>query len=140
MALPLGTGRLGAPLRVVLIDPYVGSREGLRASLESAGCRVHVAGDALHALALLRTGGFDMGVIDLDLLPARGVVGSAWELARLFRVYNPAAPIVLLTAELDHDLEAEAGTVNPALLLAKPIDPARLRAVVRQLRTAPAAG
>ena len=123
---------------VVLIDPYAGSREGLRASLEAEGCLVEAAADALHAMELVRAGGFDMGVMDLDLSPARGIVRSAWELARLFRVYNPSAPVVLFVAELGRDIEAEAAAMEPALVLEKPIDPARLRALVRQLRTEPA--
>ena len=123
---------------VLLIDPYAGSREGLRASLEAEGCFVEAAPDALHAMELLRAGGFDLGVMDLDLSPARGIVRSAWELARLFRVFNPAAPVVLFVAELGRTIIAEASAMEPALVLEKPIDPARLRAVVRQLRTEPA--
>ena len=65
---------------------------------------------------------------------------SAWELARLFRVFNPSAPLVLFVAELGRDLVTEAASLHPALLLEKPINPARLRAVVRQLRTTTAAG
>jgi hypothetical protein len=48
--------------------------------------------------------------------------------------------LVLLAAELRRDLEAEAACVRPALVLEKPINPARLRAVVRQLRTESARG
>jgi CheY-like chemotaxis protein len=140
MEMPLELERQGARLRAVLIDPYAGSREGLRASLDAEGCLVEAAADALHAMALVRAGGFDLGVIDLDLSPARGIVRSAWELARLFRVFNPSAPLVLFVAELGRDLEAEAASLYPALLLEKPINPARLRAVVRQLRTEPARG
>ena len=80
-----------------------------------------------------------MGVIDLDLSPARGIVRTAWELARLFRVFNPSAPLVLFVAELGRDVVTEAASLR-ALVLEKPINPARLRAVVRQLRTATAAG
>jgi hypothetical protein len=47
---------------------------------------------------------------------------------------------VLLAAELRQDLEAEAAGVCPALVLEKPINPAHLRAVVRQLRTESARG
>jgi hypothetical protein len=73
--------------------------------------------------------------IDLGLLPTRGIARSAWELARLFRVFNPDAPLVLMAAELRRDLDAEAACVRPVLVLEKPINPARLRAVVRRLRT-----
>jgi CheY-like chemotaxis protein len=124
-----------ARLRALLLDPYAGSREGLRASLEAEDCLVEAAADALHAVALMRAGGFDLAVIDLGLLPARGIAQSAWGLARLFRVFNPSAPLVLLAAELRRDHEAEAACVFPALVLEKPINPAHVRAVVRKLRT-----
>ena len=121
-------------LHAFLLDSYAGSREGLRASLEAEGCLVEAAADAPHGVALMRGGGFDLAVIDLGLVPTRGIARSAWGLARLFRFFNPSAPLVLLAAELRRDLEAEAACVCPALVLEKPIDPARLRAVVRQLR------
>jgi len=140
MEMPLGLRRPEVRLRAVLIDPYVGSREGLRASLEAEGCLVEAAADAMHAVALVRAGDFDLGVIDLDLSPARGLVRSAWELARVFRIFNPAAPVVLFVAEVGRALEAEAVSMDPALLLEKPINPARLRAVVRQLRAETARG
>jgi CheY-like chemotaxis protein len=129
-----------ARLHALLIDPYAGSREGLRASLEAEGCLVEATADAPHALALMRKGGFDLAVIDLGLPPARGIARSAWELARLFRVFNPSAPLVLLAAELGRDPDAEASCVCPTLVLEKPINPAQVRAVVRQLRTEIAKG
>jgi CheY-like chemotaxis protein len=134
MEMPLELGRQEARLRAVLIDPYAGSREGLRVSLEAEGCLVEAAADALHAVALVRAGDFDLGVIDLDLSPGRGLVRSAWELARVFRIFNPSAPVVLFVAEVGPDLAAEAVSMDPALLLEKPINPGQLRAVVRQLR------
>jgi DNA-binding NtrC family response regulator len=140
MAPSLNLDEQDSRLRAVLIDPYAGSREGLRASLEAEGCLVEVAADAQHAMALVRMGGFDVGVIDLDLSPAHGIVRSAWALARLFRAFNPLSPVVLFVAEVGRDLVAEAASMHPALLLEKPINPARLRAVVRQLRTTTAAG
>jgi len=136
----LDVERQEARFHALLVDPYAGSREGLRASLEAEGCLVEAAADVPHGVALMRTGSFDLAVIDLGLLPARGIVRSAWELARLFRVFNASAPLVLLAAELRRDLEAEADCVCPALVLEKPINPARLRAVVRQLRTESARG
>jgi CheY-like chemotaxis protein len=139
MALPLEVRREGVRLRAALVDPYAGSREGLRVSLIVEGCEVVTAADVIQATAIVRAGGFDLGVIDLDLPTARGTVRNAWELARLFRVFNPVAPLVLFVAELGRDLEAEAAALHPALLLEKPTNPARLRAVVRQLRTATAA-
>ena len=136
----LEVDRRGTRLHALLIDPYASSREGLRASLEAEGCLVEATADAPHALALMRAGGFDLAVIDLGLSPARGIARSAWQLARFFRVFNPGASLVLLAAELRRDLDAEAACVCPALVLEKPINPARLRALVRQLRTETARG
>ena len=130
----------GARLQILLLDPYAGSRDGLRASLEAEGCRVESAADAPHGVALIRAGGFDLAVIDLGLVPTPGIARSAWGLARLFRGFNPSAPLVLLAAEPRPDLEDEVGCVSPALVLEKPINPARLRAIVRQLRTESARG
>jgi CheY-like chemotaxis protein len=139
MALPLEVSRERVRLRAALVDPYAGSREGLRVSLIVEGCEVVTAADVRQATALVRSGGFDLGVIDLDLTTAGGTMRNALELARFFRDSNPTAPLVLLVAEAGRDLEAEAGALHPALLLEKPINPARLRAVVRQLRKATAA-
>ena len=139
MALPLEVSRERVRLRAALVDPYAGSREGLRVSLIVEGCEVATAADVRQATVLVRSGGFDLGVIDLDLATAGGTMRNAWELARFFRDSNPTAPLVLLVAEAGRDLEAEAGSLHPALLLEKPINPARLRAVVRQLRRATAA-
>jgi hypothetical protein len=88
----------------------------------------------------MRAGGFDLAVIDLGLSPARWIARSAWEPARLFRVCNPSAPLVVLAAELRRDLEAEAACVCPVLVLEKPINMAHLRAVARQLPTESARG
>jgi CheY-like chemotaxis protein len=132
MASVVEVERQGSRLRALLIDPYVGSREGLRASLEADGCLVETAATAPHAIVLLRSGGFDLGVIDLGLQPTRGIAGSAWELARIFRAFNESAPLVLLAAELRGDFESDTTRVSPAVLLEKPIDPAQLRRIVRQ--------
>jgi two-component system KDP operon response regulator KdpE len=140
MAGSLEVDRRGARLRALLIDSYPGSREGLRASLEAEGCLVEATADAAHVLALMRAGGFDLAVIDLGLSPARGIARSAWELARLFRVFNAGAPLVLLAAEDSRDVEAEAARLGPVLILEKPINPARVRGVVRELRTQIAQG
>ena len=139
MALPLEVSKERVRLRAALVDPYAGSREGLRVSLIVEGCEVVTAADVRQATALVRSGGFDLGVIDLDLVTAGRTMRNAWELARCFRDFNPTAPLVLFVAEAGRDLEAETAALHPALLLEKPINPARLRAVVRQLRKATAA-
>ena len=78
MALPLEVRREGVRLRAALVDPYAGSREGLRVCLIVEGCDVVTAADVIQATTIVRAGGFDLGVIDLDLATARGTVRSAW--------------------------------------------------------------
>jgi CheY-like chemotaxis protein len=129
------TVRPGGQFRALVIDPYAGSREGLRASLEAEGCLVETAATALHAIALMRVGGFDLGVIDLGLRPAQGIARTACELARIFRAFNASAPLVLLTAEGRRDFDTDMAWIRPAVLLEKPIDPADVRRMVRQHAT-----
>jgi len=81
MALPLEVSRERVRLRAALVDPYAGSREGLRVSLIVEGCEVVTAADVRQATALVRSGGFDLGVIDLDLTTAGGTMRNALELA-----------------------------------------------------------
>src|SRR5262249_61375087 len=133
MALPLEVSKERVRLRAALVDPYAGSREGLRVSLIVEGCEVVTAADVRQATALVRSGGFDLGVIDLDLVTAGGTMRNAWELARCFRDFNPTAPLVLFVAEAGRGLEDESAPLRPPPLLQKPNNPARLLASARPL-------
>jgi CheY-like chemotaxis protein len=126
--------------RLLLVDPYGHSREGLGIALRGGGLGVETAEGASEALAKMQDGEFDLAIVDLDLPPAHGVAEDAWDLVRLLRAASPALPLILIAAECRADTQAEALRHGAAHLLEKPINPRELRRIIRGLRpeTAPA--
>lgn len=126
--------------RLLLVDPYGGSREGLGAALRGGSLIVETAEGIPEAVGKLHDGEFDIAVIDLDLPPAHGVAESGWDLVRIVREVHPALQLILIAAECRPDTQAEALRRGAARLLEKPINPRELRSIVQALRpeTAPA--
>jgi CheY-like chemotaxis protein len=126
--------------RLLLVDPYGTSREGLGAALRGGGISVETAEGSSEAIRRIHDGGFDLAIIDLDLPPAHGVAEDGWELVSLLRAVDPNLPLILIAAECRPDTQAEALRHGAAHLLEKPINPRELRSIVRGLRpeTAPA--
>lgn len=120
--------------RLLLVDPYGGSREGLGAALRGGGFTVEAAEGSSEALAKLYNGAFDLAIIDLDLPPAHGVAEDGWELVGLLRAADPALQLILIAAECRPETQAKARRFGVARLLEKPINPLELRNTVRALR------
>lgn len=127
-------------VRLLLVDPYGGSREGLGAALRGGGLSVETVEGASEAIAKVRAGEVDLAIVDLDLPAAHGVAEDGWDLVRILRAANPALPLILIAAECQPDTQAEARRCGAARLLEKPINPRELRSIIRALRpeTAPA--
>ena len=123
------------PAKVLIVDAYGHSREGLKASLRGGGCVVETAAGSWEAISKMREGRFGAAIIDLELPPAHGVAMSGWDLARVFRAFQPVAAIILVTAEWRPEFREEARRLQRAQLLEKPINPAELRAIVRTLHS-----
>jgi len=125
--------------RLLLVDPYGHSREGLGAALRGGGLQVGTAEGASQAMAAMRSGEVDLAIVDLDLPPAHGVAEDGWDLVHLLRAASPTLPLILIAAECRPHTQAEALRLG-ARLLEKPINPRELRTLVRALRpeTAPA--
>ena len=126
--------------RLLLVDPYGGSREGLGAALRGGSLSVETAEGIAEAVAKMRVGEFDLAVIDLDLPPAHGLGENGWDLVRIVREVSRALPLILIAAECRPDTQAEAVRHGAAHLLEKPINPRELRNIIQALRpeTAPA--
>lgn len=126
--------------RLLLVDPYGTSREGLGAALRDGGFTVEAADGSSEAVRMIHEGTFDLAIIDLDLPPAHGVAEDGWELVSLLRAADPTLALILIAAECQPDTQAEALRFGAAHLLEKPINPRELRTIVRTLRpeTAPA--
>jgi two-component system OmpR family response regulator len=121
------------PTRVLVVDAYGHSREGLAASLRASGYRVDAAAGSWEAIQKAKDDRFGLAIIDLDLPPAHGVVVSGWDLARIIRAFHPDVAIILVTAEWCPELVAQAGALPCTHLVEKPIHPGRLRALLRAL-------
>ncbi|MGH7350032.1 MAG: response regulator [Candidatus Rokuibacteriota bacterium] len=127
--------------RLLLVDPYGHSREGLGAALRAGGFRVETAESSAEAVQKIHGGEFDLAIIDLDLPPAHGVAEGGWDLVRILRALDPPPRLILIAAECHADTQTEALRYGAARLLEKPINPRELlRSIVRALRpeTAPA--
>lgn len=126
--------------RLLLVDPYSHSREGLGAALRAGGFRVETAEGSSEAVQKIHGGEFDLAIIDLDLPPVHGIAEGGWDLVRILRVLNPTTLLILIAAESDSDTQAQARRYRASRLLEKPINPRELRSIVRALRpeTAPA--
>jgi putative two-component system response regulator len=120
--------------RLLLVDPYGTSREGLGAALRAGGFTVETAEGSSEAIQRLHGGGFDLAIIDLDLPPAHGIAEDGWDLVRILRAADPVLPLILIAAECHPDTRAGALRFGAAHLLEKPINPRELRTIVRALR------
>jgi CheY-like chemotaxis protein len=120
--------------RLLLVDPYGTSREGLGAALRGSGFMVETAEGSSEAIRKVADGGFEVAIIDLDLPPAHGIAEDGWELVRILRAAAPALLMILIAAECQPDTQAEAVRHGAAHLLEKPISPRELRSIVRNLR------
>ena len=117
--------------RILLVDDYRRSLEGLRDAFVTVGWLVATAGDSWQAVRKIRDGGFDVAVIDLDLPPVHGVTVSGWDLVRICRVFNPEVPIVVVSADGSPEAGMLAERLRVAKLLVKPIDVAELKVAIR---------
>ncbi len=125
--------------RILIVDAYGHSREGLSASLRRGGWKVESAAGSWEAIEKAKDSSFGLAIIDLDLPPAHGVAVSGWDLARIFRALQPEAAIILVTAEWRPELKSEVERDHRWRLVEKPINPAELRALVRALESERAA-
>lgn len=123
-------GALAKSPYVVCIDDESQVREGMLVLLQSWGCEVVTASDADEALSLT-TGrdGPDLLLIDLHLGDDRP--DGLAEIAKLRAAWGPHLPCVLITANRDPQLLAQARGMGLDVLH-KPVKPAKLRALIAQ--------
>lgn len=109
-------------------DPRV--RLGLQTLLTGWGCEVMLAASAEE---VLRAAAQDRGAPDLLLLDHRLPDGSGPEIVpELFRRWGAQVPVIMLSAERDPALREKA-QANGWGFLAKPVNPAKLRAAVTHM-------
>jgi signal transduction histidine kinase/ActR/RegA family two-component response regulator len=111
-----------AGLRVLVVDDEAPIREGMRALLESWGCRVSLAGDQDAAMAQLDGSRFDLIVADYRLRAER----TGIEVIREARARQPGLPALLVSGDTAPDRLREA-YAHGLTLLHKPVAEADLR-------------
>ena len=130
------------PISLLVVDDDRNHRETLRTLLEEWGYRTTGAGDGESAVTLCRERPFDLILMDVRMGGMSGI-----EATREIRAYNPAIPILIMTAYSDVENAVEALKAGAYDYLTKPLafdalklaleralDHATLRDEVRALR------
>ncbi|WP_422002396.1 ATP-binding protein [Reyranella sp.] len=125
---PVPPGSLGA--RVLLVDDNAVNRKVLARQLELAGAAADTAAGGEEALALWRTGAYDLVLADLQMPGMDG-----FELARRIRAAEAATgrarvPILAVTASAHEDEEQRSRAAGMDGFVTKPIGIDQLRAVL----------
>lgn len=117
------------PLRILLVDDHVDTREAMQKLLVRKGYHVEVAGDVSSGFEMARTRAFDLLISDIGLPDGSGV-----ELMQKIRKISPLPGIALSGFGMQHDIERskEAGFLEH---LTKPINFNHLQAVISKCRS-----
>ncbi|MBI3016059.1 MAG: response regulator [Candidatus Tectomicrobia bacterium] len=119
--------------RILIVDAYLHSLEGLRWSLMHGEWKVETATDTWQAIKKVKESPFEVAIIDLGLPPVHGLTMSGWDLVRIFRAFHPGISIIVVSADGGPEVKAQAELLKVSEFLEKPIDLARLKAVVSRL-------
>ncbi|MFQ5804676.1 MAG: response regulator [Candidatus Methylomirabilales bacterium] len=128
-----GESAVAVEKKILVVDDDRHCRDGLRDSLLGAGYSVETAADSREAIEKVKARLFKVAIIDLDLPPVLGIAMNGWELVRIFRDFNPAIAVIVVGAEEDKQVKAQAAQLKVSEFLEKPISPARLKTIVSTL-------
>src|SRR3989454_11883478 len=121
------------PTRILIVDPYGHSRDGLSLALLGRLCHVETAATSWEAIKKIKERPFDIAVVDAELPSTHGLAMTGWDVARILRAFNPALAIVVVTAEKGPDAQRQADRLGISRLLEKPISPRELRTILQTL-------
>ncbi len=113
--------------RVLVIDDDEAHREGMALLLEDEGYRVDQAGGAETAMRLIRQYVYDLVITDYKMQKIDGM-----ELLKIINDYDPLLKVIMVTGygSIEHAVQAlHLGALD---YMPKPIDPVKLKEVVRR--------
>ncbi|MFZ5774371.1 MAG: sigma-54-dependent transcriptional regulator [Thermodesulfobacteriota bacterium] len=110
------------PVTILVVDDDLAHRTMLRAMLRQWGWKVEEAGDGLAAVEAVQTKPFDAILMDVRMARLDGI-----EALKQIHAYNPAIPVVIMTAYSSVDDAVEAIKIGAHDYLTKPLDFDRLR-------------
>ena len=111
---------------VLVVDDDPTVCDVIRRTLERAGYRVTTAASGREALQDLQRSVHDLVLLDLKMPEMDGPS----TLRELRKTYGPL-PVIIVTGYPESDLMAQALHYSPLMLLAKPLEPARILEAVR---------
>src|SRR5690606_5479546 len=112
--------------QVLIVDDEADIRELLHITLDQLGLRVREADSVASARALLARQGFDLCLTDMRLPDGDGL-----ELVEHIQRHCPGMPVAMITAHGNTDLAVEALKKGAFDFVSKPVELARLRAMVQ---------
>jgi CheY-like chemotaxis protein len=120
-------------MRVLVVDDERHSREGLRDSLGLEGHVVETVADGWQAVERIKGGRFEAAIVNVDLEAAPGRTLTGWDFARILRAYSERLILIVMTVETPRCQARPAWQAGAFEVLEKPISPARLKALLRDL-------
>jgi response regulator RpfG family c-di-GMP phosphodiesterase len=115
------------PIRVLVVDDEVSIREVLAEGLESFGCTVVQAGNAAEGFEIVRRGGIDLVLSDIEMPGESGLA-----LLRRIKDKDPDVDVIMVTGVVDFD--TAVGTIRQGAsdYVSKPFNLAEVRVVVER--------
>lgn len=115
-------------MRILVVEDNNDLAEGIATSIRQMEHAVDVIGDGLHAEAMLRSEGYDLVVLDLNLPGKDGL-----EVLKSFRKSDSKVPVLILTARAETQSRVQGLDLGADDYLTKPFHLAELDARVRAL-------
>ena len=116
-------------VRILIVDPVLGSRFSLAQAVTEPGCQVQTASTVEDALCQLRQSEFSLIIVDQQLAECDGI-----EFLVEVRGLYPAVRRVLVTASESISFIRDAiGRARLCFLLSKPWNPGSLRRTIREV-------
>jgi len=119
--------------RILIVDAYLHSLQGLRSSLIDGGWKVETATDSWQAIRKVKETPFELAIIDLGLPPAYGLTLNGWDLVRIVRALHPGISVIVVSEDGSPEVKAQAERLKVLEFFEKPIDLAQLKAAVSKL-------
>jgi DNA-binding NtrC family response regulator len=117
-------------IRILVVDDDMGICRSIEEMLAAEGCVVETAGDGAEGLRKIESSNFDVVLTDVVMPEMDG-----YELYTAVRERYPNLPVLMMTAfhyDKDHIIKRSKIKGLKDVLFKKPVDPDRLRRVIRE--------
>ncbi|MCF8029176.1 MAG: sigma-54 dependent transcriptional regulator [Desulfobacteraceae bacterium] len=112
---------------ILVVDDDAGHRATLRTVLKSWGHRISEADDGQSAVSQVKAAPFDLILMDVRMAEMGGI-----EALKQIKAYNPAIPIIIMTAYSSVESAVEAMKAGAYDYLTKPLDFDELRLTIER--------